>query len=40
MIISAIGFALCFVGYIVAAPVVFIGNAYLYRRLNNEPVAP
>jgi hypothetical protein len=39
-LITAIGFALCCVGAIVAVPVVFIGNAYLYRRLNNEPVAP
>jgi hypothetical protein len=39
-IITAIGFAICCVGAIVAVPVVFIGNAYLYRRLNGEPVAP
>ncbi|MCU1371701.1 MAG: hypothetical protein JWO77_2895 [Ilumatobacteraceae bacterium] len=40
VILTFVGFALCCVGYLVAAPVVFIGNAYLYRRLNNEPVAP
>ncbi len=39
-ILSFVGLILCCVGYLVAAPVVFIGNAYLYRRLNNEPVAP
>ena len=40
IVISFVGIILCCVGYLVAAPVVFIGNAYLYRRLNNEPVAP
>ncbi|WP_421119959.1 hypothetical protein ACE2AJ_00945 [Aquihabitans daechungensis] len=39
-LLTAVGIALCCVGYLVAAPVVFIGNAYLFRRLNNEPVAP
>ncbi len=39
-LLTVIGLALCCVGYLVAAPVVFIGNAYLFRRLNNEPVAP
>ena len=39
-ILTIVGFILCCVGYLVAAPVVFIGNAYLFRRLNNEPVAP
>jgi hypothetical protein len=34
-----VGFLLCCVGTLVAAPVVYIGTAYLYRRLNNEPVA-
>jgi hypothetical protein len=35
-----VGLLVCCVGTIVAIPVVYIGNAYLYRRLNNEPVAP
>jgi len=35
-----VGFLLCCVGTLVAAPVVYIGTGYLYRRLNNEPVAP
>lgn len=38
-LLSVVGLMVCCVGYLVAAPVVFIGNAYLYRRLNNEPVA-
>lgn len=39
-IISFVGIILFCVGYLVAAPVVYIGTGYLYRRLNNEPVAP
>jgi hypothetical protein len=35
-----VGLIVCCVGTIVAIPVVYIGHAYLYRRLNGEPVAP
>lgn len=35
-----VGLLVCCVGTLVAIPVVYIGQAYLYRRLNNEPVAP
>jgi uncharacterized membrane protein len=30
----------CCVGLLVAIPIVLIGLAYTYRRLQNEPVAP
>jgi uncharacterized membrane protein len=33
-----VGAVLCLVGLLVAAPVVLIGAAYTYRRLNAEPV--
>ena len=36
----AVGAIICFVGLLVAAPVVLIGLAYTYRRLQNEPVIP
>lgn len=35
-----IGAILCGVGLLVAAPVVLIGAAYTFRRLNAEPVTP
>ena len=35
-----IGALLCGIGLLVAAPVVLIGLAYTYRRLQGEPVAP
>jgi uncharacterized membrane protein len=38
-VVSIIGFLLCLVGTLVAAPVTYIGTAYMYRRANNEPVA-
>lgn len=38
-LITIVGFILCCVGLLVAAPLTYIGNAYLFRRLNNEPVA-
>ena len=36
----AVGAIICFVGLLVAAPVVLIGLAYTYRRLQNEPSSP
>ena len=35
-----IGAVLCLVGLLVAAPVVLIGAAYTFRRLQGEPVTP
>jgi uncharacterized membrane protein len=35
----ALGYALCFVGEIVALPVVAIAAGFMYRRLQGEPVA-
>jgi uncharacterized membrane protein len=35
-----VGALLCLVGLLVAAPVVLIGAAFTYRRLNGEPVSP
>ncbi|MFN8017802.1 MAG: hypothetical protein U0P45_06735 [Acidimicrobiales bacterium] len=39
-IVTAIGYALCCVGALVAVPVVYLGTAFLYRRLQGQPVAP
>lgn len=36
----AIGNMLCFIGSVVAVPVVMIAYAYMYRQLNGEPIAP
>src|SRR5262249_10196531 len=35
----AIGFAVCYIGSLVAIPVVIIAAAFTYRRLQGEPVA-
>jgi uncharacterized membrane protein len=35
-----VGAIVCLVGLLVAVPVVLVGLAYTYRRLQNEPVAP
>jgi uncharacterized membrane protein len=40
LVVLIIGAILCLVGLLVAAPVVLIGAAYTYRRLNGEQVAP
>lgn len=40
MIAMALGYLVCFVGIIVAYPVVMIAYAYMYRQLNGEPIAP
>lgn len=39
-VVSFVGAILCGVGLLVAAPVVLIGFAYTYRRLQHEPVTP
>jgi hypothetical protein len=39
-IVTLVGACLCGVGLLVAVPVVLIGYAYTYRRLQNQPVAP
>ena len=40
LVVLIVGAILCLVGLLVAAPVVLIGAAYTYRRLNGEQVAP
>ncbi len=35
-----VGAILCLVGLLVAAPVVLLGAAYTFRKLNGEPVSP
>lgn len=40
MIALALGYIVCFVGIIIAYPVVMIAYAYMYRQLNGEPIAP
>ncbi|HEY2878768.1 hypothetical protein [Nocardioides sp.] len=37
-VVIVVGACLCLVGLLVAAPVVLVGLAYTYRRLQNEPV--
>ena len=39
-IVVAIGFIALIVGLLVAVPVVVIGFAYTYRRLQGQPVVP
>jgi len=39
-IVVAIGAIVCLVGLLVAVPVVVIGMAYTYRRLQQQPVVP
>ncbi len=39
-IVTAIGGALCGVGLLAAYPVAFVTTAYVYRRLQNQQVAP
>ncbi len=39
-LVLIVGAVICLVGLLVAAPVVLIGLAYTYRRLQNEPVVP
>jgi uncharacterized membrane protein len=40
IVVIGVGFALCFVGALVAVPVVLVATAYLYRHLLGEPIAP
>jgi uncharacterized membrane protein len=35
-----VGFVVCCVGLLVAIPIILIGLAFTYRRLQNEPVVP
>jgi uncharacterized membrane protein len=39
LVVLLAGAIVCFVGLLVAVPVVLVGIAYTYRRLQNEPVA-
>jgi len=40
MVIVFVGELACFVGLLVAIPVVLVGSAYTYKRLTGQPVAP
>jgi uncharacterized membrane protein len=40
LVCLVVGSCLCLVGLLVAAPVVLVGLAYTYRRLQGEPVTP
>ncbi|MGO1317074.1 MAG: hypothetical protein ACTMIR_08580 [Cellulomonadaceae bacterium] len=40
LIASALGTLLCYIGLIVTFPVALLATTYVYRRLNNEVVAP
>jgi uncharacterized membrane protein len=40
LVVLAVGGILCGIGLLVAFPVVLIGQAYTFRKLNNEPVTP
>ncbi len=40
LLITFVGAVLCGVGLIIAIPVVLIGNAYTYKMLTGQPVAP
>jgi uncharacterized membrane protein len=40
LVVIGAGFALCFVGALVAIPVVLVATAYLYRYLLGEQIAP
>jgi uncharacterized membrane protein len=37
---ALVGGLLCGVGLLAAIPIILIGQAYTWRRLNNEPVSP
>ena len=37
-LVYVLGFILCFVGTLVAAPVVLLATTYVFRNLNGEPV--
>jgi uncharacterized membrane protein len=39
-VVVIIGALLCGVGLLVAGPVVLLGFAYTYRRLQGQPVVP
>jgi uncharacterized membrane protein len=38
LVVTFVGELLCFVGLLVAVPVVILAQGYLYRKLNGEPV--
>jgi uncharacterized membrane protein len=40
LVVLVVGAVLCLVGLLVAAPVVLLGAAYTFRRLNGEQVSP
>jgi uncharacterized membrane protein len=40
LVVALVGACLCGVGLLVAYPVVLVGYAYTYRRLQGQPVAP
>ncbi|WP_148573358.1 hypothetical protein [Nocardioides caldifontis] len=40
IVVGFVGALLCGIGLLVAVPVIVLGQAYTYRALQNEPVAP
>ncbi len=40
IVVYIVGFVVCCVGLLVAIPIILIGLAYTYRRLQDEPVVP
>lgn len=40
VLVGIAGIILCYVGALVTMPIAYIGVGFLYRRINNQPVAP
>jgi uncharacterized membrane protein len=39
-LVGALGVIICIIGLFVTMPIAYVGVAFLYRRVNNQPVAP
>lgn len=39
LVVGAVGYLLCGIGLLVAVPIIIVGTAYTYRKLNGQPVA-
>ena len=40
VLVGFLGIILCYVGALVTMPIAYIGVGFLYRHINNQPVAP
>ncbi|MGH8977209.1 MAG: hypothetical protein ACRDV7_03965 [Acidimicrobiia bacterium] len=40
VLVGALGVILCIIGLFVTMPIAYVGVAFLYRHVNNQPVAP